>query len=193
MFPTKLKGKRKKKKPPAGKYAEGLFDIWMFVKSKMHERPRVNQILICMLGNEMYNLGTALCLFYISIKMNSFVYADTHITLVALQVRKKRDARGCCCLTLPSTLLWHGHVAVLQSESAALLCAVNPSNRSKHPTARNEQQLAVYLQFISAVFKNHTAPRVKLCVGCFYYFVLNTAFRSHWWLDTAMLTVLNHI
>lgn len=42
MFPTKLKGKKKKKKAPAGKYAEGLFDIWMFVKSKMHERPRVN-------------------------------------------------------------------------------------------------------------------------------------------------------
>lgn len=38
MFPTKLKGK----KTPAGKYVEGLFGIWMFVKSKMHEQPRLN-------------------------------------------------------------------------------------------------------------------------------------------------------
>lgn len=62
MFPTKLKGK---KKTPAGKYVEGLFDIWMFVKSKMHEQLRVNQILICMLGNEMDNLGVVLRLFQI--------------------------------------------------------------------------------------------------------------------------------
>lgn len=61
MFPTKLKGK----KTPAGKYVEDLFDIWMFVKSKMLEQPRVNQILICMLENEMYNLGMVLCLFQI--------------------------------------------------------------------------------------------------------------------------------
>lgn len=31
-----------RKKTPAGKYVEGLFDIWMFVKSEMHEQPRVN-------------------------------------------------------------------------------------------------------------------------------------------------------
>lgn len=37
------------------------------------------------------------------------------------------------------------HTAVLQSESATLLCAVNPSNRSKLLIARNEEQLAVYL------------------------------------------------
>lgn len=51
---------------------EGLFDIWMFVKSKMHEQPRVNQILICMLGNEMYNLGMGLCLVWIFYKNKLF-------------------------------------------------------------------------------------------------------------------------
>lgn len=68
MFPTKLKGI----KTPAGKYVEGLFGIWMFVKSKMHERPRLNQFLICMLGNEMYNPGMVLHLFQIFPKNKLF-------------------------------------------------------------------------------------------------------------------------
>lgn len=68
MFPTKLKGK----KTPAGKYVEGLFGIWMFVKSKMHEQPRLNQFLICMLRKEMYNPGMVLHLFQIFYKNKLF-------------------------------------------------------------------------------------------------------------------------
>lgn len=68
MFPTKLKGK----KTPAGKYVEGLFGIWMFVRSKMHEQPRLNQFLICMLRKEMYNPGMVLHLFQIFYKNKLF-------------------------------------------------------------------------------------------------------------------------
>lgn len=114
MFPTKLKGK----KTPAGKYVEGLFGIWMFVKSKMHEQPRLNQLLICMLGNEMYNPGMVLHLFKIFPKNKLFcVCRYTYYCSGYLGLGVKKET--CCEVVLSDAECeWQGFVCPLQCSLA---------------------------------------------------------------------------
>lgn len=71
----------------------------------MHEQPRLNQFLICMLGNEMYNPGMVLHLFKISPKNKLFCvcrytyYCSGYLGLG----KKKKSALKWFCLTLSAS------------------------------------------------------------------------------------------